>query len=137
MFDRPNRLDLLAAAEATLRDEILPALDGNLRYSTLMVAGAIAMARRELEAGNAPARIVLDAFAELYGQDNVHRAGGDSGERVQALMADLARAIRDGEYDEDLLGPVYEVLRTLTVERLKCSNPNFLEVSEYSQPSRC
>jgi hypothetical protein len=136
MFDRPDRLDLLLAAETTLLDEVLPSLDGGARYAALMVASAIAIARREVEAGSEPARTVLDAFAELYGQDNVHRAGGDSGERVRSLLSDLAREIRDGEYDDDLLGPVHGVLTTLVVERLKCSNPRFLEASEYSQPSR-
>lgn len=137
MLDRPDRLDLLQAAETALRDEVLPGLEGTARYTALMVASAIAIARREIEAGSEPARVVLDAFAELYGQDNVHRAGGDSGERVQALLADLAREIRDGEYDDDLLGPVHRVLRALVAERLNCSNPRFLEASEYSQPSRC
>lgn len=137
MFDRPDRLDLLKAAEATLRDEVLPALDGTARYAALMAASAVAIARREIEAGVEPARIVLDAFAELYGQDNVHRAGGDSAGRVQALLGDLARELRDGVYDDDLLGPVHDLLRTLVAERLKQSNPRFLEASEYSQPSRC
>lgn len=136
MLDRPDRADLLKAAETALREDVLPALDGAARYQALMVASAIAMARREVEAGHEPARIVLDAFAEFYGQDNVHRAGGDSGERVQALLGDLAREIRDGEYDDALLGPVHAVLRALVVERLKHSNPRFLDDSEYSQPSR-
>lgn len=137
MFDRPDRLDLLAAAETALREEFLPGLDGHARHTAMMVASAVAIARREIEAGNEPARVVLDAFAGLYGQDNVHRAGGDSGERLQALLADLAREIRDGGYDDDLLGPVHDVLLTLVTERLKSSNPRFLEAGEYSQPSRC
>ncbi len=136
MFDRPDRLDLLQAAETALRDDVLPGLEGPSRYTALMIASAIAIARRELEAGSAPAQVVLDAFAELYGQDNVHRAGGDSAGRQQALMSDLAREIRDGEYDDDLLGPVHTLLTTLVVERLKQSNPRFLEVSEFSQPNR-
>lgn len=137
MFDRPDRLDLLRAAEATLRDEVLPTLDGTARYAALMAASAVAIARREIEAGNEPARIVLDAFAELYGQDNVYRAGGDSVGRVQALLGDLARELRDGEYDSDLLGPVHGLLQILVAERLKQSNPRFIEAREYSQPSRC
>jgi len=137
MLDRPDRLDLLKAAEAALRDDLLPALDGTAKYNALMVASAIATARREIEAGHAPVRAVLDAFAEFYGQDNVHRAGADSAERALALIGDLARELRDGEHDEALLGPVCEVLRTLVVERLKASNPRFLEAREYSQPSRC
>lgn len=136
MLDRPDRLDLLRAAETALRDELLPGLDGPAKYTALMVASAVAMARREIEAGHAPVRVVLDAFADFYGQDNVHRAGSDSAERALALMGDLARELREGEHDDALLGPVYDVLHTLVVERLRASNPRFLEVREYSQPSR-
>lgn len=130
MIDRPEPTDLLQAAEATLRDDVLPGLEGQARYAVLMAASAIAMARREIGAGHAPSRAVLDAFAELYGQDNVHRAGGDAPERVLALMGDLAREIREGEYDDALLGPVTGVLQTLVVERLKGSNPRFLRARE-------
>lgn len=137
MIDRPDRLALLAAAETTLREDVLPGLDGSTRYAALMVASAIAIARREIEAGYEPVRVTLDAFAEFYGQDNVHRSGGDSAERLLALMGDLKQELRDGEYDEVLLGPVHGVLSTFVVERLKRSNPRFLEASEYSQPSRC
>lgn len=136
MLDRPDPIDLLYAAETAVRDELLPGLDGSAKYTALMIASAIAMARREIAAGRDPARAILDAFADLYGQDNVHRAGGDSGERAHALARDLARELRDGTHDEALLGPVYGVLHTLVVERLKVSNPRFLDVREYSQPSR-
>lgn len=137
MLDRPGRLELLAAAERTLREEVVPELDGTPKYNALMVASAIAMARREMEAGPAPARTVLDAFAEFYGQDNVHRAGSDAPERVASLSEDLARELREGLHDDDLLGPVHKLLLAIVIERLKASNPRFVEAREYSQPSRC
>lgn len=136
MLDRPDPVDLLRAAETAVRDELLPGLDGAAKYTALMVASAVAMARREIEAGHAPVRAVLDAFADFYGQDNVHRAGSDSAERALALIGDLARELRDGEYDDALLGPVHEVLHAVVAERLRVSNPRFLEAREYSQPSR-
>lgn len=134
MSDRPNRGELLAAAEETLRDEVLPALDGSAKYAALMVAAAIATARREIETGNDAARRTLDAYAELYGQDNVHRSGASADERINELSRDLAREIRSGTYDTDLLGPVFTVLETQVVERLGLSNPRFLVSSGYSQP---
>ena len=39
------------------------------------------------------------------------------------MAARAARELRDGTHDEALLGPVFEVLHILTVERLKVSNP--------------
>ena len=134
MSDRPNRSELLAAAEATMRDEVLPALNGSAKYAALMVAAALATVRREIEDGQDAARRTLDAYAGLYGQDNVHRSGGDAEERIAALSRDLAREIRAGVYDRDLLGPVFTVLETGVVERLGLSNPRFLTSSGYSQP---
>jgi hypothetical protein len=132
MVDRPNRGELLAAAEETLRDAVIPALDGEAKYTALMVAAALATARRELDSGPDCARRTLDAFAELYGEDNVHRSGEIADQRILALSRDLASEIRAGAYDGALLGPVYAVLQTQVVERLRLSNPRFLEASSYS-----
>lgn len=134
MSDRPNRGELLAAAEETMRDEVLPALQGSAKYAALMVAAAIATVRREIETGHDASRRTLDAYAELYGQDNVYRSGGNGDERINELSRDLAREIRNGTYDADLLGPVFTVLETQVVERLGLSNPRFLTSSGYSQP---
>jgi len=137
MYDRPNRADLLATAEKTLRDEVLPTLDGPAKYNALMVASAIAMARREVAAGFKPAEEILDAYAEFFGQDNVYRSGLDASERIAALNSDLAKLIREGEFDDDLTGPIHAVLVKLSVAKLKLSNPGFLETAEYAQPSVC
>ncbi|WPZ32883.1 DUF6285 domain-containing protein [Thalassobaculum sp. OXR-137] len=134
MSDRPNRGELLAAAEETLRDDVLPSLEGSAKYAALMVAAAIATVRREIETGEAASRRTLDAYAELYGQDNVYRSGGYADGRIAALSRDLAREIRSGTYDGDMLGPVFAVLETQVVERLGLSNPRFLTSSGYSQP---
>lgn len=135
MLDRPNRDALLAVAEETLRREVLPHLDGPARYNALMVAGAVAMARREIAAGHEPARDILDAYAEFFGQDNVYRSGIDAGERITALNRDLAAAIREGDYDDALTGPVHKLLLRLSAARLRLSNPDFLQTAEYAQPS--
>lgn len=129
--DHPNRSDLLAAAEEALRAEVLPHLDGEAKYTGLLVAAALATARRELDTGDAAARRTLDAYALLYGDDNVARSGGDAEQRRDALSRDLAAQIRGGAYDSDLLGPVYTVLETQVVERLRLSNPKFLTTSGY------
>ena len=135
MFDRPNRGDLLAAAEKTLRDEILPTLEGSAKYNALMVASAMAIARREFDAGITPAQEILDGYAEFLGQDNFYRSGLDAAERIDALNRDLAQAIRDGDYDDELLGTVHDLLTKQATARLRLSNPKFLETAEYAQPS--
>jgi len=137
MFDKPNRAELLDAVLRTLREEILPDLDGDRKYAGLMVASAIATVIREIESDNnhEPVRRVLDHFADLYGQDNVHHAGVDGEQRIRALNQHLIRDIRDGEFDDDPTGPVYTLLLEQALQRLSLSNPKFIDASEYSQPS--
>ncbi len=137
MFDKPNRADLLAAALRTLQEEILPALDGDRKYSGLMAASAIATVIREIESdsNHEPVRRVLDRFADLYGQDNVHHAGVDGEQRIRALNQHLVRDIRDGEFDDDPTGPIFALLLEQALQRLSLSNPKFIDASEYSQPS--
>jgi hypothetical protein len=136
MFDKPNRCDLLEAALHTFREEILPELDGERKYAGLMVASAIATVVREIEsdANHDPVRRVLDHFADLYGQDNVHHAGVDGEQRIRTLNQHLVRDIRDGEFDHDPTGPVFALLLEQALQRLSLSNPRFVEASEYSQP---
>ncbi|MCR9070287.1 MAG: DUF6285 domain-containing protein [Alphaproteobacteria bacterium] len=106
MADRPNREELLAAAEETLREAVLPSLDGQAKYAALMVAAALGTVRREIDAGAGSSRRTLDAYAGLYGEDNVHRSGQTVEQRITALSRDLASEIRAGAYDRSLLGPV-------------------------------
>ena len=134
MFDNPNGQSLLDVARETLETEIIPHLEGERKYAALMIASAMSIAGREIGAEHEPIRKILDAFAELYGQDNVSRSGTIGPERVRSLNDHLAQEIREGEYDDDMMGAVYDVLTEQCVQRLALSNPRFLEASEYSQP---
>ncbi|MBO6559937.1 MAG: hypothetical protein JJ959_05345 [Nisaea sp.] len=137
MYEAPGRKALIETALDSFQAEILPELAGDRKYLGLMIASALAMAVRELEADEDadPIRRVLDAFAALYGEDNVARAGADAQTRLDALSRDLTRELREGVYDRDLTGPVQQVLTVLIEEKLKLSNPKFLAAREYSQPT--
>jgi hypothetical protein len=137
MFDKPNRATLLETAHRTLWEDILPSLEGERKLAGLMAASAIAMVIREIESDNShePVRRVLDHFADLYGQDNVHHAGVDGEQRIRTLNQHLVRDIRDGEFDDDPTGPVFSLLMEQALQRLSLSNPKFIEASEYSQPT--
>lgn len=138
MYEAPCREALVQTALDSLRNEILPELAGDKKYLGLMIASALAMAARELEAdrtGNA-AQAVLDGFSVLYGEDNVARAGSDPAARLDSLSRHISRDIREGLYDSDLCAPVLlQLLTVIAEEKLKLSNPKFLAAREYSQPT--
>lgn len=49
--EEPGVANLLAIARATLLDAIVPQLEGDARFKALMVANAMAIARRMIETG--------------------------------------------------------------------------------------
>lgn len=93
----PRGAELLRVARAELLDALLPTIPESHRYAARMVANAMAIAARELEAP--PGR------------------EGD--------LATLAGEIRAGVHDG--AKEVEETLRAITRDRLAVSNPRVLE----------
>jgi hypothetical protein len=118
MRDRPTGADLLAIARRVLREELLPLLPEEKRYDGLMVANAIAIAARQMAAGDGPAAEERARLAALLG------AEGD----MAGLAAELARRIRRGDYDPGRPGrqDVRAFLWKATVGKLRESNPKAL-----------
>jgi hypothetical protein len=110
MSQRPGPEDLLETAVGVLRTQITGELSGQARYQALMVANAIAIARRQI-AGSPP-----QDLAEIP-------AATDA--------ASLARAIREGGVDGR--ADVYEwIVRGLRAE-VSVSNPKALAREEQTR----
>ena len=75
MSDRPDATELLAIARTTLLDKLLPQLPDELRYDTLMLATAMAIAARELSAGDPAAHTELARVYALLGDSRPPLAG--------------------------------------------------------------
>lgn len=116
MRDRPNGAELLAEAWRVLNEDLAPRLSGDQRYQVLLVAAAVGMVRRELEAGEAPAEAEHAALADLL------QTRGD----LATLNAELATAIREGRYDG--VPAVYDLLMQSSVARVRESNPKALDL---------
>ncbi len=84
MTDRPDARELVEIARATLGAELLPFLPPDKRVAGLMIANALAIAAREMEAG--PTTLPAVDVADL-------RSGRRDGDRslYEALLVD-ARA---------------------------------------------
>ena len=126
MRDEPDALGLLAIAREALLAELMPLLPAERRYEALMVAGALAAAAREIEAGDAPLREELRELAEFLGERPGE--GGPPGEELLRLNARLAALIRAGAFDRP--GPeraaLIRHLRAATVRKLRETNPKYL-----------
>lgn len=122
MSDRLDACELLNVARQTLLEKLLPVLPADLRYEALMIANAMAIARREYQLAAQAEHVEMDALQCL----SISQAGIP--ENLDAARRQVAGAIRAGHYDT--AGPNQnELLRTLervTLGRLAISNPKVL-----------
>lgn len=98
MPDRPNALELIEAVTEFLAEEVLPnATDHRQKFRTLVALNALGIAYREL--------------------------AGDEAQLSEEEVAELARRIRAGDVDEELLPR----LKQHVAAKLRISNPGYLE----------
>lgn len=125
MPDRPDGAALLELARGHLLEELLPELPEGKRLGARLIANAMAIAARELKAGDEPGGDELASLARLYGEaagtdgprDPVERIG----DAIQRLSWRLTSEIRGGALDGN--SEVYEHLRAGAESRLRLTNP--------------
>lgn len=126
MNHRPNAQELLAIARDTFTAEILPALPEKLRYSGLMIANAMAIAQREIEAGEAPARAEFERLRKLFHERSQQLAGDALHAALAGYNHRFASEIRAGRFDDQERAVLLDHLRQTTAEKLAVSNPKAL-----------
>ncbi len=116
MSDRPGAAALLEQARRSLLEELLPVMPEGMRYEALMIANAMGIAMREIEAG---ARTDAEEQADLRGL--LADAGGDRGYGKARLAREIRDGLRDGE------AAVHRLLQESAVRRTRINNPKALK----------
>ncbi len=127
MNNAPDGAELLRVARQLLREQLLGGISQSQRYEALMVANAMAIAERELEAGDSDLREELRMLAELYGETIVDKSGKGLKDKVAALNKRLAKDIRRGVMDGACAQGVRALLKAQVIARLRISNPKYLK----------
>ena len=96
---------LLDVARETLETEIIPHLEGERKYAALMIASAMSIAGREIGAEHEPIRKIRMRSRNSTAR-TMSAAQAPSGRSVRSLNDHLAQEIREGEYDDDMMGAV-------------------------------
>jgi Domain of unknown function (DUF6285) len=115
MQDRPTAVELLEAIREFLEEDVMPAVEGRVRFHSRVAVNALGMLERELRLGpdlDAAERARLGA---LLGHDA----------DLDTLTTELADRIRDGSLDDrrdDVVATVRESVRA----KLLVSNPNYV-----------
>ncbi len=126
-----NGLDgaaLLEIARETLRAVLGPVVPSEHRYELLMIANAMSIATRELEAGEGPARDELARLSALLAEDPEPAAGDKKlRERLDALNRRLASEIRAGAFDDGAgREACHRHLLDSALDAVRISNPQHL-----------
>ncbi|ETF04291.1 hypothetical protein W822_03740 [Advenella kashmirensis W13003] len=124
MGNQPDGQNLLLTARRVLLEEILPILPDESRYTTMMLANAMGIAARELDA---------EKRSDLEEEKSLGlfliEVGVESGQKVDcdnaAMLADL---IRQRSIPDRWQQPLAEMLLALTRRKLQISNPKYLSL---------
>jgi hypothetical protein len=109
---RPSADELLEAVRSFLEEDLLPTLDGRLRFHTRVAVNVLDIVRRELAEGPAADAAERDRLVALLGRE------GD----LDELAAALAHGLRAGEVDPDDPA-VVDHLRATAATDVAIANP--------------
>lgn len=123
-MNRPDAPELLAAARATLMNDVLPSVPEHLRYEVRMIASAMGIAARE-------AATQSQTEAALFSEVLPESIAGSSTSSDDARRT-IAKAIRAGVFDTP--GAQQQKLRAVLAKTvynaLMISNPKAAQSSE-------
>jgi hypothetical protein len=124
MQDRPTAAELLATITDYLDGEVLPNVEGTLRYHTLVAANLARILQREADAYPAAAAAEREALAGLLDGST---AGGSAPvpDDLAGLNAELARRLRQGEGDVEFERRCFAVLLPATAAKLAINKPGY------------
>jgi len=126
MNDRPDARELIATARDAYTTDVLPTVPDELRYTALMIANAMAIAQRELAAGDAPLRDEYRRLSALLPGAAAASHGDALRGAVERYNRRLANEIRAGRFDDEKRAAMLQHLRRTTEEKLAVSNPKAL-----------
>jgi len=132
MQDKQTTLNLLETIRDVLNHEIFPNLPPNQANTAKMVKSGLNIVLRNLKNGS---RTTINTKRQETSSNgtpvNKHN---NSKSKVEFQTQELTTEIRNGKYDENLLGPILSQLEQQIRQRLEVSNPEYLTESKFSQP---
>ena len=123
MQDRPTAAEILATIGEYLQQDVLPLVEGAVRYRTLVAANLVALLGREIDAGVGATETERADLVALLGIAGVE---GAQERRVEDLSAILqARLVAAGPHDGEFLQASREVLERSVRDKLATNKPGY------------
>ena len=132
MQNKQTTLNLLETIRDVLNHEIFPNLPPNQANTTKMVKSGLNIVLRNLKRGQ---RTTINTKRQETSSNNTPlNKHNNSKSKVEFETQELTTEIRNGKYDENLLGPILSQLEQQIRQRLELSNPEYLTKPKFSQP---
>ena len=128
MKNHPSAADLLKIARETLLAELRPLVPEEGRYTLAMIANAMAIAARDVQAGEASTAAALARLEAFYNAGSRELTGAALSEALMNRERELAGDIRRGRFDarDESRRALLEHLKATVEARLAISNPKSL-----------
>ena len=132
MQDKQTTLNLLETIRDVLNHEIFPNLPPNQANTAKMVKSGLNIVLRNLKKG--PRTTINTKRQGTSSNSPPLSKHNNSKSKVEFETQELTTEIRNGKYDENLLGPILSQLEQQIRQRLEVSNPEYLTNPKFSQP---
>ncbi len=133
MHDKQTIMNLLNTIRDVLDQDIFPNLSANQLETAKMTRSGLDIVIRRLTKSS---ETISDAKIHEMPPNTSHSfLTNNKNSKYKFSVHELAKDIREGKYDDNLLGPILEELEEQVCQRLELSNPEYLSKQKFTQPN--
>jgi len=133
MQNRQTIINLLKTIREVLDQDIIPNLPANELSTAKMAQSGLDIVIRNLT--NNSETITNSKTQEMPLNASPSFLLNKKNSENNFSVQELAKEIREGKYDDNLLGPILGELEGQVCQRLELSNPEYLYKKEFTQPN--
>ena len=133
MQNRQTMVNLLKTIRDVLDQDIFPNLPANQLETAKMTQSGLDIVIRSLTKSSEP---ITDSEIQEISFNTSHSfLTNNKNSKYNFSVYELTKDIREGKYDDSLLGPILEKLEEQVCKRLELSNPEYLSKQKFTQPN--
>ena len=133
MQNRQTIMNLLRTIRDVLDQEIFPNLPANQLETAKMTQSGLDIVIRSLTKSSETIKDPEIQEMPFNTSDSILTNNKNS--KYKFSVQELAKEIREGKYDNNLLGPILGELEEQVCQRLELSNPEYLSKEKFTQPN--
>ena len=133
MQNRQTIMNLLKTIRDVLDQDIFPNLPANQLGTAKMTQSGLDIVIRGLTKNSET--ITDPKIREMPFNDALSFLKNKKSSEYNFSARELAKDIREGKYDDNLLGPILKELEEQACQRLELSNPEYLSKQKFTQPN--